>query len=145
MSRISKYNITGKDSGVYLIKNIINNKVYVGSAKRLIQRLSHHKNILNKNKHHSIHLQNAWNKYGKDNFEFYILEIIENIEELRIVEQKFIDLFNCSEDKYGYNICPEAKSNLNSKHTKGIENKRKRMMGSGNNFYNKNHSKEAKY
>jgi len=136
--------VNTKDSGVYLIKNIVDNKVYVGSAKRLIERLSLHKHLLRNNKHHSIHLQRAWNKYGENIFIFGVLEIIENNQDLIVVEQKYIDRYDSANQNYGYNICPLAKNNLGCKHTKGREEKSRRMSGSGNNFYNKKHSKEAR-
>jgi predicted GIY-YIG superfamily endonuclease len=56
MARSSKYGINIKDSGVYLIKNLYNGKVYIGSAKCLISRLSSHRFLLNNNKYHSRHL-----------------------------------------------------------------------------------------
>ena len=63
-------------TGVYQIRNIINNHCYVGSTINFNSRWEQHKAKLNKQKHHSKHLQNAWNKYEKDNF---IFEIIEKI------------------------------------------------------------------
>jgi len=53
-------------SGIYQIKNTLNGKFYVGSAVNIKQRWSTHISSLNKNNHHSGHLQNAWNKYGVD-------------------------------------------------------------------------------
>ncbi len=53
---------------VYTIKNVINNKIYIGSAVNIKKRWHEHRNLLNNNnnnKHHSPILQNAWNKYGK--------------------------------------------------------------------------------
>ena len=42
--------------GIYKIKNIINGKVYIGSAIYFIKRWSVHKSELKNNKHHSIKL-----------------------------------------------------------------------------------------
>lgn len=145
MARPSILGITINDSGIYLIKNIINSKVYVGSAKRLIERISHHKRLLQNNKHHSTHLQHAWNKYCENVFIFGVIEIIKDPTQLTEIEQNYIDKYKSSNDKYGYNICPLAKNNLGSKHQRGIEDKRRRMTGKGNNFYNKKHTEEAKY
>jgi len=58
------------NSGVYQIINLINNKIYIGSAIDFESRFKRHKNSLQKGKHHSILLQRAWNKYGGENFEF---------------------------------------------------------------------------
>jgi predicted GIY-YIG superfamily endonuclease len=51
-------------SGIYYIKNITNNKLYIGSSKDILKRFYEHKRLLRHNKHHSIRLQRAWDKYG---------------------------------------------------------------------------------
>ena len=60
--------------GIYRIKNIINNKCYYGSSKHIEQRFIEHYNSLQNNKHINIILQRSWNKYGKSNFKFEIVE-----------------------------------------------------------------------
>ena len=59
-----------KKCGIYKITNIINNKVYVGSAVNVTYRFKTHKRLLKQNKHFNTHLQSSYNKYGKDNFKF---------------------------------------------------------------------------
>lgn len=98
-------------SGIYKIINIVNEKCYIGSAVNFKQRWMDHKKLLNKNKHHSKHLQNTWNKYSKDNFKFEILLTCEK-EELLDYEQLHFD-----ELKPEYNICKIAGSSLGIKHT----------------------------
>jgi excinuclease UvrABC nuclease subunit len=44
-------------SGIYCIKNIINDKMYIGSAVNLKTRRYEHFHFLTKNKHHNRHLQ----------------------------------------------------------------------------------------
>ena len=61
-------------TGIYGIKNLINNKIYVGQAEDIYLRWIHHKSDLRGNRHHNCHLQNSWNKYGEINFLFYIIE-----------------------------------------------------------------------
>ncbi len=93
--------------GVYKIKNIITNKFYIGSSKSSIfKRFNSHKHDLRLNKHHSKALQNAWNKYGEENFIFEPLEFCE--KELSIlIEQFYIDVLDSYHN--GYNCCPIAK------------------------------------
>ena len=68
---MSKKNI----SGIYAIINIINEKKYIGSSKSVYYRWRHsHVPNLKQGTHHNNHLQNAWNKYGEDNFEFKVIE-----------------------------------------------------------------------
>ena len=64
--------------GIYLIKCIANNKVYVGQAKWFIKRWLEHQGCLFKKSYGKSHLQNAYNKYGIDNFEFIIHEYLPN-------------------------------------------------------------------
>lgn len=61
-------------SGIYEIVNIKNGNKYVGSSKDIYGRWVRHKRSLNIGKHHNHHLQNAWDLYGEDCFEFHILE-----------------------------------------------------------------------
>lgn len=69
---------TGKLTGVYQIRNLINSKVYIGSAQlRFSIRKTHHFSQLNNNRHYNIHLQRSWNKHSEKNFIFEILEICD--------------------------------------------------------------------
>lgn len=100
-------------SGIYLIRNKVNNKVYVGSTvKSLRSRLKRHLIILRLNKHHSAHLQRAYNKYGKESFEFKILEIVDNKNNILQREQYWIDYYKSTGL---YNISPTAGSALGIK------------------------------
>ena len=90
--------------GIYQIRNIKNNKIYIGSSMDIEQRWKMHKNDLRKNKHINYKLQNDWNKYGENNFVFEILEIDDQAtrEEISLLEQKYIDALKPHEN--GYNI-----------------------------------------
>lgn len=116
-------NLRKKDlliNGVYIIKNIKNNKFYIGSCSSktfLYDRLRHHYLDLRKNNHINKYLQNAWNKYGEDNFIFEILEICSP-EKCIEREQCWINLLNPS-----YNFCKIAGSTLNIKHSQETKEK----------------------
>jgi group I intron endonuclease len=77
-------------SGIYSIVNKINGHKYIGSSKNIKQRWAGHISCLRHNNHHNKHLQNAWNKYGEDNFDFIVLLECE-VEFLLDREQEFID------------------------------------------------------
>ena len=79
-----------KISCIYEIRNILNDKCYIGSTIDFNQRIATHKSKLRKNKHHSPILQNAWNKHGQDSFVFNVIENI-SFESLQEVEQKYIN------------------------------------------------------
>ena len=90
-------------SGIYMIENMVNHKKYIGqTSMRFIRRYWHHQWLLDNNKHDNSHLQKAWNKYGKDNFSFSILEVCENKDDLDNLEIKYINKYDTI--KNGYNI-----------------------------------------
>lgn len=76
---------------IYSIENTENGKIYVGSAVDYHRRKRVHLNLLKKGKHHSIKLQNSFNKYGIDKFQFNILELVSNIEDIIEIEQRYLD------------------------------------------------------
>lgn len=90
-------------SGIYLIKNVINNKVYIGQSINIERRINDHKKLLKGNRHDNKHLQSAWNKNGKESFSFEILEECP-IDELNSKEKYYIELFNSLNPKIGYNL-----------------------------------------
>lgn len=110
------------EAGVYLISNNVNGKCYVGSTVHLDQRRREHFSRLANNKHINAHLQNAYNKYGREAFDFEILETIDiddNIKDKLLKREQFwIDNL-----KPEYNILLVAGSNLGYHHTD--ETKRK--------------------
>lgn len=78
---------------IYEIRNIITNKVYIGSTVDFKQRKRNHVNKLRNKTHRNQYLIRAWHKYGEENFVFNILEFFENIthEKLRAIEQTYLD------------------------------------------------------
>lgn len=79
-----------KVSGVYQIKCLINDKVYIGSSKDIKCRWKGHINTLNKRIHENPFLQSDWDIYGGENFEFSVIEFCSESEKLKI-EQKVLD------------------------------------------------------
>lgn len=90
--------------GIYKIRNILNDKVYIGSSIHIKRRLSEHKCWLRKNTHDNDYLQKAWNKYGENNFVFEIVELLENKLQLEERETYWINHFNSCDDEFGYNL-----------------------------------------
>jgi group I intron endonuclease len=85
--------------GIYHIVNKINCKIYIGSSKDINRRFYRHTLFLSQNKHDNPHLQSAWNKYGKSNFEFKIVEKC-NEKDLLHVEQKHLNEASIHKEKY---------------------------------------------
>lgn len=130
--------------GVYQIKNTVNGKLYIGSSKDINVRWKQHLNELNKNSHVNDHLQNAWNKYGKENFIFSIIELC-NENNLREREQYYIDKFNCINNEKGYNIMPTTNMSVLADETKlKISNTLKGKYIGENCFYSKLSERQVK-
>jgi len=100
--------------GIYIIQNMDNGKVYVGSTVNLRKRWIKHKFHLNRGDHHSLHLQRAWDKYGESAFVFKPLAVLE-VSMHRDVESELIKHYRSDEKDHGYNICSEWRSRLGVK------------------------------
>lgn len=111
-----------KRAGIYKISNLITNKFYIGSAKSLYNRWTKHISDLNLNKHANKYLQSSWNLHGSENFKFEIIEFIDNIENLLIREQYYLDLYKPF-NNVGYNIALTAGSQLGCKRSKETKKK----------------------
>lgn len=89
-------------SGVYAITCLSSGKMYIGQAENFNKRLKMHFSLLKRNKHHCVHLQRAFNKYGENNFSWNVVEYCD-LSKLDELEQMHIDkhfgsgvLFNTS-------------------------------------------------
>lgn len=87
-------------SGIYKYTNRINDKVYIGSAVSLSKRHWEHLNYPAKS---AKLLQAAFNKYGKENFDYEVLEEAPK-HLLYTVEQGWINWYKCYERDKGYNL-----------------------------------------
>ena len=101
---------------IYAIKNLVNGKLYVGSATNLRRRWATHLSFLRRGIHHGVLLQRAWNKYGEAAFRLEVIEEVADCSTLIQREQYWIDFHNAA--KAGYNTCPIAGSTAGKRHTK---------------------------
>lgn len=98
-----------KVCGIYKITNKIDGKFYVGSSNNLEKRKREHFWSLRRNEHVNDYLQNAFNKYGEENFVFEVLEYVDNESDLLKVEQYYLDLLKPYDRSIGYNLCEDAR------------------------------------
>lgn len=122
-------------SGIYMIKNKINGKIYIGQSLDIERRKKQHFYSLSSNNHPNFHLQNSYNKYGPDNFVFKTIKRNIPKSQLNSLEQRYIKVFKSSNPKFGYNLTNGgesntpiqavrskiSKSNLNAKNKTGIK------------------------
>jgi len=98
-----------KKIGIYQIKNLVNQKVYIGQSVNIDRRFQVHTRKLNKQRHENRYLQRAWLKYGEANFEFSIVELCDK-SDLNARETHWI-----AETKAEYNIVREGTNPPNLK------------------------------
>lgn len=104
-------------SGIYFLRNKINNRIYVGSAINLIRRKIDHNKLLKVGKHPNIFLQNDFRKCNNrcnKIFSFEVKEIVYDKDILLLREQVYLDLFYDNQIKC-YNLAPRAGNALGVK------------------------------
>jgi group I intron endonuclease len=109
-----------REQVIYCITNKIDGKKYIGSTIDFRIRRVRHLSDLRCKKHHSSYLQNAFNKYGEDNFEFEILERVDDVNFLIEIEQRWLDNEN---PEYNMTLIAGFNSHLGRK--RSDETKRK--------------------
>lgn len=134
-----------KKSGVYKITNVLNGNVYVGSAVFFKRRWSLHKSELRKNHHHSPKLQNAWNKYGEDNFEFSVIEELPPVKDVLLEREQFWMDYYEAYNTHNYNVAVTAGSPMTGrKHTPERNAKMSIIMKGKQNGLGYRHTDDAK-
>ena len=90
-------------TGIYCYENIINKKKYIGQSQNIERRQKEHETLLKngfwKGRENS-HFKKAVEKYGRENFIFYILEECE----IKNLDEKEIYWIN----KLKNQMCPSA-------------------------------------
>lgn len=133
-----------KICGIYCIENLVNHKKYIGQSVDIEARWRYHKSELRRDIHGNDYLQKAWNKYGENNFQFYILEYCA-IDVMDDREIYYIALYNATNRDYGYNL--ESGGNINktlSDFTKcKISENHADMSGENNPMYGVKMSEES--
>lgn len=104
--------------GIYLIRNKINNKIYIGQSVNIYRRWTEHLRSGQPNKYSvkslkdsntPIHL--AMQKYGINNFEISLLEKCKK-ELLDQKEQYWIEILHSNNKDIGYNITDGGQNNF---------------------------------
>jgi len=88
---------------IYMLKNLITNKVYIGKTSVSIEnRIKRHFKSAENNS--NLYIHRAIRKYGKENFEFKQLDTATNLKELSQKEKYWIEYYKSYEKENGYNL-----------------------------------------
>ena len=120
---------------IYLIRNKVNNKIYIGQTINNFDKRYGNNIILNT---HNKHLKSSLEKYGLDNF-IIIKEFdrASSKEELDLLEDMYIKIYNTTNDKYGYNKKFGGHRGKNSEETKHKMSESHKKENIGEEVYNK--------
>lgn len=100
-------------SCIYLWKNNINGKLYVGQSQNFYDRMKQYERG---NDDHRL-IGQALLKYGIENFDITILEKDLPLDKLDEREQYWMDFYQSYDRKFGYNICCYASTTRGYHHT----------------------------
>jgi len=111
--------------GIYEIRCISSNKLYIGETENLLARLGKHSESLTQNRHDCRELQKDWNQSGKEDFEFNILLSGEPYESRKMrLEKEFSLIKEKKRDSSIYNIDKSAAFTKNYRREIEIDGKR---------------------
>jgi group I intron endonuclease len=123
-----------KVTAIYKITSKITQKIYIGSSINVGRRWSHHLWALRTKKHGNKHLQHHSEKYGLEDLQFSILELIEDsengctdeyIEFLLKKEKYYVDLLKPEFNIATVGVCPAKNRIKDSKYY--IYNKKEKV------------------
>jgi group I intron endonuclease len=127
---------------IYKVTNKVNGKIYIGqTVSNLEHRISQHFCAKKSYFHNALH------KYGRENFEWKIIEYCESKEEMNEMEFHYIKQYNSVED--GYNLTYGGEGNYGHKFNKAFCKKqsdlKKALYKSGwkHPMLGRNHTKES--
>jgi len=144
---------------VYKITNKINGKFYIGIRSESIRKSNSYFGG-------GKLIKNAIKKYGKENFTKEVLQEVDDIEELKNAEERWISFFGFPTNELMYNVTGGREGAKGYKHTKKTKDKMSKnsskywknkkfsektknkisnaMRGNKNHFYGKHHTEESK-
>lgn len=97
---------------VYCIRNITNDKIYIGQTKYLFKRIQSH---VCGSKKSTLPLYASIRKYGLESFEVTVISNNIDVDQIDFIETYLINYYNSFNRQIGYNTCLIARS------TKGVK------------------------
>ena len=95
-----------RECGVYVILNLVTQRVYIGQSTNIAARWKSHRGCLNRGTHSNSRLQADWIKYGECSFRFHVASLLPPVEALR--HEKALTLDALQGDCYNFHAasCP---------------------------------------
>jgi len=92
---------------IYMIRNTVNDKVYIGETVQPVEdRLAFHKRQLECGSHPKAAMQSDWNTFGAAAFEFSLLRYYHDdlsVGARRRIERGWMHRLRANEREFGYN------------------------------------------
>lgn len=99
---------------IYCILNKSSGKKYIGSTINVKSRKKQHFTDLRCSRHYNEYLQKSFSLHGEDDFEFFVIEQIENVH-LSDREKYWIKTERTDERSYGFNLTDEPYAPMRGK------------------------------
>jgi group I intron endonuclease len=133
---------------IYIIRNTIDGKIYVGKTKDHVRRFTTHRSDLKTKtcrKSTNRYLWNAAQKHGASAFAFEIVEQFDTLNEITIGERElfWMDHFDSCDDRFGYNLRRDTSTGM-VQHAETLKLKSVNSMGDRNPNFGKNWTDEQK-
>ena len=133
-----KYNIMIKEDSnkihgvIYILLNKINGKIYLGQTIHERARYIKHRSFDKIDSKPKLYIDRAIKKYGFSNFDYGVLadvydpdrKVVEN--ELNYLEKLYIEYFNTTNNKIGYNVTKGGEGINGFKLSKKTKEKRRK-------------------
>jgi len=111
-------------SAVYCIYNTVNGKKYIGSTTNLYLRLLKHRALLRHNCHSNHELQQDWNNFGENAFDYDIVQLCAK-DELKVKEDEYIrnssDTYNLAIGAIDYVFRDETRKRMSKSRKDGFK------------------------
>jgi group I intron endonuclease len=116
--------------GIYLIRNKVNNKIYVGKSVNIRQRFGAYRSAVKKCRTDSQIITRAIKKYGWENFSIELLECFDAIDHDLLLqkESEWIAKLNTTDKKIGYNIRSYEEGTSRQRHSEDTKLKIKAAL-----------------
>lgn len=107
---INDFDLNREVPVIYCFEHLPSGKKYIGSSNNLKRRMTEHFHEFNSGRHRNKHLTNYWKKYPED-FSIEVLEWLgsDDKEYLQSQEKFWIDFYNTSDKKYGFNLIKDPR------------------------------------